>query len=292
MSPKKRNREENDSNDLMRSLQDIRDEIRKMQRKNNDTDEATEEVGVEITENDDIEKRLNRLQEKLDATAAALEEVQDFVFQNATGARPFIHQQKIMEAMLTFGSPDKWKGKAPRDLASELTTVQRALNEKKEFAAANELQGLVEVAETAREIIMLNPSAASWIKKALDEAIGTVLCQGKEKRGQAILWTCLQRQLIEKVAEHERQGSTKVKSTSSSSGQAELPCRNCIKNGLQNQMHTVAECAKRRNSCRIECAFCQQDPATKEFPCHWRDNCPTLRKWERESASRNFGFNR
>lgn len=196
-----------------------------------------------------------------------------------------------MKAMLAYGTTEYWKSKGPKELAAELTTVQCTLNEKKNFEAANELQGLIEVAEMAREVIMVNAAVSSWIKKTLDDAIGTVLCQGKEKRRQAIFWTCIQRQIIEKVAEQDKKSSyTKPKTESSSSGAAELPCRNCIQNGLQNQMHTVSECAKRRNICRLECAYCPQKPITKEFPSHWRDDCPVLRRRERTSSSRNSGF--
>lgn len=145
----------------------------------------------------------------------------------------------------------------------------------------------------AREVVLLNSNASTWIKKALDDAIGTVLCLGKERRGQAIFWQCVQRQLVEKVAEHgQKTSSYKSKNDSSSSGAADIPCRNCIKNGLQNQYHTVTECARRKNPCRLECAFCIQDPITKEFPCHWRDDCPVLRRRERTNSTRNTGFSR
>lgn len=293
MPSAKRVRESNNNDELIRSLADLKSEIKKLRRANINEKDEQEEVVVEIKENFDAEKRFIEMEKKMNDMATAIQDIKEFLFQNATGARPFINQQAIMKAMLSYGTSDYWKSKAPKELAAELTTVQRSLNEKKQFEAASELQGLVEVAEMAREVVLLNSAASGWIKKALDDAIGTVLCLGKEKRGQAIFWQCVQRQLIEKVAEQEKKASIiKPKNESSSSGAAEIPCRNCIKNGLHNQFHTVSECAKRKNPCRIECAFCTQDPSTKEFPCHWRDDCPTLRRRERSNATRNFGYNR
>lgn len=293
MPPSKRDRSDDHSKELLRGIADLKDEIKKMRKNNSASSKEKEEVVVELQEEFNAEKSFIELQAKVEIMSAALGEVQDFIFQNTTGARPFINQNAIMKAMLAFNSVDSWKSKSPKDLAAELTTVQRNLNEKKLFEAANELQGLIEVAEMAKEVILVNSSASVWLKKALDDAIGTVLCLGKEKRGQAIFWACIQRQMIEKMAEHEKKTTSfKPKSESSSSGASELPCRNCIKNGLQNQLHTVSECAKRKNPCRLECAYCPQDPTTKEFPCHWRDDCPVLRRRERYNANRNNGFNR
>lgn len=291
MPPQRRSREENDSDDLLRNLADIKREIKKLRSSKNEAKEEKQEVVIELPETFDFDKKIKEMQEKLEVLSNDLLEFKEFLFQHATGARPFIHNQAIMKAMLNHGSADSWKAKAPKELAGELTTVQRSLNEKKEFEAASELQGLVEIAEMAREIVMMNASASTWIKRALDDAIGTVLCLGKEKRGQAIFWACIQRQIVEKVAEQEKKPSiTKPKGESSSSGMAEIPCRNCVKNGLYNQMHTVSECARRRNPCRLECAYCPHDAVTKEFPCHWRDDCPAIRRRERASSSRNGFF--
>lgn len=293
MPTNKRDRQENKNDELLRTLEELKGEIKKMRKSNVESKAETENIVIELPENFNTEKELKDVQKKINEMSQSIDEIKEFLFQNATGSRPFINQQLIMKAMLAHGTTEYWKSKGPKDLASELTTVQRSLNEKKNFEAANELQGLVEVAEMTREVIMVNPAASSWIKKALDDAIGTVLCQGREKRGQAIFWACIQRQILEKVAENERKTSnTKTKTESTSSGAAEIPCRNCIKNGLTNQMHTVTECSKRRNPCRLECAFCPQDPNTKEFPCHWRDDCPVLRRRERTSSSRNFGYSR
>lgn len=291
MPTSKRSRESNNNDELLKSLVDLKNEIRKIQRLNKEDKEEEEQVVVEIKESFDAEQQFKELRKKMEEMERAIQDIKEFLFQNSTGARPFINQQAILKAMLSYGTSDYWKSKAPKDLAAELTTVQRSLNEKKQFEAANELQGLVEVAEMAREVVLLNSSASTWIKKALDDAIGTVLCLGKEKRGQAIFWQCVQRQLIEKVAEQGQKTSiVKSKAESSSSGAADIPCRNCIKNGLQNQFHTVTECSKRKNPCRLECAFCVQDPVTKEFPCHWRDDCPVLRRRERSSSTRYSGF--
>lgn len=291
MPTSKRSRESNNNDELLKSLVDLKNEIRKIQRLNKEDKEEEEQVVVEIKESFDAEQQFKELRKKMEEMERAIQDIKEFLFQNSTGARPFINQQAILKAMLNYGTSDYWKSKAPKDLAAELTTVQRSLNEKKQFEAANELQGLVEVAEMAREVVLLNSSASTWIKKALDDAIGTVLCLGKEKRGQAIFWQCVQRQLIEKVAEQGQKTSiVKSKAESSSSGAADIPCRNCIKNGLQNQFHTVTECSKRKNPCRLECAFCVQDPVTKEFPCHWRDDCPVLRRRERSSSTRYSGF--
>lgn len=292
MPSAKRAREENQNDELIRCIADLKDEIKKMRKNGNTAKEEQEEVVVEIQETMDSEKRFTEIQKKIDEMKSAIEDIKVFLFQNSTGSRPFINQAAIMKALLAHGTTDFWKSKSPKEIAAELTTVQRSLNEKKCFEAANELQGLVEVAEMAREVIMLNASSATWIKKALDDAMSTVLCQGKEKRGQAIFWACIQRQMLEKMAEHERKAAAvKPKGEASSSGAADLPCRNCVKNGLSNQMHTITECSRRRNPCRLECAFCPQDPSTKEFPCHWRDDCPVLRRRERANASRS-GFYR
>lgn len=292
MPTSKRNRDEKSNDEIIRGLEDLKREMKKLRESNKEANDNNEEVVIELPESLDSEKKIKELHDKIDGVASDLQEVKDFLFQHATGARPFINHQAIMKGMLNHGNADYWKNKAPKELASELTTVQRALNEKKEFEAASELQGLVEIADTAREIVMLNANASTWIKRALDDAIGAVLCLGKEKRGQAIFWACIQRQILEKVAEQDKKPSnTKPKSESSSSGMAEIPCRNCVKNGLQNQMHTVSECARRRNPCRLECAFCPQDPVSKEFPCHWRDECPLIRRRERANNLRN-GFYR
>lgn len=291
MPPSKRNREEKNYDDLLLGLSELKREMKKLRSSNNETKQEKEEVVIELPDNNESEKNLKELQLKVEALAKDLQETKEFIFQHATGARPFIHNQTIMKAMLNHGNAENWKNKAPKDLAAELTTVQRSLNEKKEFEAASELQGLIEVAEMAKEVVMLNTTTSSWIKRALDDAIGTVLCLGKEKRGQAIFWQCLQRQILEKVAEQDKKPIiNKPKIDSSSSGFAEIPCRNCVKNGIYNQMHTVTECSKRRNPCRLECAYCPQDPVTKEFPCHWRDDCPMLRRRERATSSRNGYF--
>lgn len=293
MPSSKRNREEFNNEDLIRSLLDLKNEIKKMKQSNIEKKDEEQEVVVEINESTETDKRFSEMKKKMDEMSSALEEIKIFIFQNSTGARPFINNTAITKAMLTYGTTEFWKSKGPKDLAHELTTVQRSLNEKQQFEAANELQGLIEVAEMAREVILLNATSATWLKKALDDALGTVLCQGKEKRGQAIFWACIQRQMLERLAEQERRSSsTKPKIESSSSGAAEIPCRNCIKNGLQGQMHTVTECSKRRNPCRLECAYCPQDPVSKDFPCHWRDDCPVLRRRERNNFTRNNGFSR
>lgn len=60
------------------------------------------------------------------------------------------------ETMLANGFAECWKLKAPRELAVELMTVQRALNENREFAVANGLQGFIEIAEAYREVVLVN----------------------------------------------------------------------------------------------------------------------------------------
>lgn len=134
---------------------------------------------------------------------------------------------------------------------------------------------------------MVNPAAHAWIKKGLEDAISAVLRRGKNRRGQEMLWGCLNKQLLKKFAE------TKGKSTETTKTQkAEYPCPNCIKGRKNNQMHTLIECFKLGNTCNLECRSCPCIPGTNNYPCHWRETCPTLRKREYNSSSRNSGFTR
>lgn len=293
MSPHKRERKPNESAELIRGINDIRNELKKIRRDNPKEDEAKEEMFIELHEQNEFGKRIDDLESKVGIMTTAIAEIKDFIFQNTTGARPFIHNERIKEAMLEQVSADRWKLKQPRELAADLMTVQRALNERREFAAANELQGLVEIAEVGREIVIMNPTAISWIGKGLEDAIGAVLCQGRERRGQSIFWECLQRQIIEKFAEQERKSNYKIKTQTPSNGTVNIPCQNCTKNGLLNVMHSVSECAKRRNPCRLECRLCPPEQGTNAIPCHWRMDCPTLQRQEQKSSSyRTYGFNR
>lgn len=284
MAPSKRNKSETESTELLRNIQDIRNELKRLRRENVREEKAKDDIIVNLSEAPDLEERFDNLSAKVKEMATSLDEVKDFLFQNATGARPFIYQNTIKEAMLEFGTAERWKAKCPRELVQDLTTVQRALNEKREFTAANELQGFVEVAEVGREVVIINPMAETWINKGLQEATATVLCQGRERRGQAIFWSCLQRQLIDKLAEQEKKLINKFKSAKSS-GEVAIPCQNCTKNGLFNVMHSIAECAKLKNPCRLECRQCPPEPGTGAIPCHWRQDCPGLRKADQKSSS-------
>lgn len=153
MAPRKRSKEESESSELLRSLNDIRNEIKRLKHGDDQKPNATDEVFVDLSENNESEERIEKIAAKTKEIAESLEEVKEFIFQNATGSRPFIYQNTIKEAMLDFGSAERWKAKCPRELVQDLITVQRALNEKKEFVAANELQGFVEVAEVGRDVV-------------------------------------------------------------------------------------------------------------------------------------------
>lgn len=211
MAPRKRERSSKENDEILRGLEDIRNEMKRIRWEKPEEERATEEVVVDLSEDDEIRKRLDSLEAKVKKIAASLADVKEFIFQNTTGSRAFIHHDQIKEVMLAIGSAERWKGKSPRDIAADLMTVQRTLNEKKEFAAANELQGFVEIAEFSPEVAIVNPTAGSWISKGLEDATWAVLCQGKERRGQTILSACLQRELLEKFAEQERK-SNKSKS--------------------------------------------------------------------------------
>lgn len=293
MGPRKREREESNNAELLRGINDIREEMKRMRRGKRDEEEANQEIIVDLSEEDENTKRIENLEAKVKKLAAGMAEVKDFLFQNTTGSRPFIYHEQIKEAMLANGSAERWKGKSPKELAADLMTVQRALNERKEFAAANELQGFVEIAEFSREVAIVNPTAGPWIAKGLEDATGAVLCLGRERRGQTILWQSLHRELLEKFAEQERKSSYKTKGQSANGDRVSIPCQNCTKNGLYNVMHSIAECAKRRNPCRLECRLCPPEQGTYAIPCHWRQDCPTLQRQEqRSSSSRSGGWNR
>lgn len=294
MAPRKRETSSNDSAELLRGIQDIRNEIKRIRREKPEEKRAMEEVVVELSDENEMRQRIESLEAKMEKLASSLAEVKDFLFQSTTGSRPFIYHEQIKEAMLASGSAERWKGKSPKDLAADLMTVQRALNEKKEFAAATELQGFVEIAEFGREVAIVNPTAGPWITKGLEDATGAVLCLGKERRGQTILWACLQRELLERFAEQERKSGNKSKKQSAGSGSGvNIPCQNCTKNGLYNVMHSISECAKRRNPCRLECRLCPPEPGTYAIPCHWRRDCPSIQRQEQESSSsRSSGWSR
>lgn len=133
--------------------------------------------------------------------------------------------------MLELGSADAWKSKSIEELAWGLSTAQLQLNEEQSFEVARELQGFIEITEAAREIILVTPTATSWVKKGLEEATGSVLRHGRERKGQALLWTCLQKHLTKKFAEREKEIiQMKGKPTEPpKQSRAEFPCANCIK---------------------------------------------------------------
>lgn len=210
--------------------------------------------------------------------------------QMATGATPFFEQDTIQEAMLNMHSADKWKSLSIKDMVTDLTTVQNRLNGDKKFKAAEEFHALIEVIEVAREISNVTPTAISWLKKAADDAVGICLRLGRDQRGQPIFWNCLVKQLEDKMA---TKGSGSGSGASSSSNPpVEFSCQNCTKGGHLNQMHSLAECARMKNPCRMECRYCPMDMETNAFPCHWRENCPNYRKRERNYAYKNISYNR
>lgn len=201
----------------------------------------------------------------------------------------------IMEAMLGECSLEKWKGKSLTDLLEDLATVQTKMNEARQFAAAIEFQGLIEIVEVANRINTTQNASAPWLKKAVDDMLGIALKTGRKRRGQTLLWSGFTKQLLERMAEIERMTAMRNKPATSGSNSPIVeifPCQNCMKGGLLNQMHTITECSKRGNVCRLECRSCPLDPNTGVAPCHWRAACPNWRKRERSFTYKNFDYKR
>lgn len=292
MSSRKRAKKDNDNDALLRGLNSLRDEIRKIHGKKDEQSTEKEDELEVVVEETTLENQMHKLQGEVRAVKESIKEVKSFIFENTTGAVAFINQAQIREAMLDETTAENWKSKQIDDFPSAFATVQRALNEEKEFDAAKEMQGIIEVAEVVREINLVNPTAAPWLKKGMDEAIGVVLRMGKERKGQSIFWGCLAKHLIKRFAEKEKDDkAAKTKPVEPpKEKKAEYPCPNCIKSGKPNMMHTLADCARMGNPCKLECRSCPCEPGTNNYPCHWNSSCPNARKRDRSSSSRNPGY--
>lgn len=291
MQSRKREKPKENENAMVTGLNALREEIRKMQKTIGGEKKAIEEEMDIVLEEAPLETEVRKLKEEVRELTTKFNDLKEFVFENNTGARAFIQQDEIKEAMLEIGSADFWKNKAVEELPAGLSMGQTMLNETRCFSAAKELQGLIEVAEAAREVVLVAPAAAPWIKKGLEDATGTVLRTGKERKGQGVFWLCLQKHLIKRMADKEKE-ATSIKGKASEpakTSKAEFPCINCFKAGKPNQLHTLVECAKAGNTCWLECHNCPIDIETNSVPLHWRERCPTLRKRDRSSSSRNPG---
>lgn len=288
-----RAREENSA--VLEGINALRDEIKRL-RKGTEEEKKRKEDDMEVVlDVTPLETEVEKLKEEIRELNEKVKEIKTFMLDYAMGARAFFNQQKIKETMLELDTPDAWKKKSIEELAWGLSTAQLQLNEEQSFEAARELQGFIEITEAAREVILVTPTATSWIKKGLEEATGAVLRHGRERKGQALLWTCLQKHLTKKFAEREKEIiQMKGKNTEPppKTNKAEFPCANCVKAGRPNQMHTLAECARFGNTCLLECRNCPIEPGSSEGPCHWREKCPYLRKRERSSGSKTGGAGR
>lgn len=192
--------------------------------------------------------------------------------------------------MLAQGNAESWRAKTIEELPASLATAQTSLNEARQFEAAKEVQAFIEIAEAAREVILVTPLASSWVKKGLEDAMGTVLRFGKEKKGQPVLWTSLQKFHIKRFADSEKEcniAKTKAATEPPKAKKAEFPCTNCAKAGKEGIMHTLTECAQAGNACLLECRNCPTEAGTKNAPCHWREFCPMLKKRNRDTAFRS-----
>lgn len=279
---------------VLAGLTALRDEMRQLRAATGlAKPEEEEEIQIVLDETT-LEREVKRQKTELKEIADNLKELKEYIFESSTGARAFVNQRIIKEKMLELGSAESWKNKTIEDLPGGLSTVQTLLNESRNFDAGKELQGFIEIAEIARETVLVTPAATHWIKKGIDEALGTVLRLGKERKGQPTLWACMTKHHLKRYAENEKEaGVSKPKALEPpKQKKAEFPCLNCAKAGKPGLMHTLTECARLGNACSLECRNCPAEAGTNNPPCHWREFCPTLRKRERTGASRSSGSSR
>lgn len=273
----KEKEESEEEQEMQRELEEIENEKEveeiKIPRKERKQEEKEDEKEI---------KKLRKDIEKLKETVSAWTE---FMGEYVTGGKPFFHQVKIEEVMLAQNTVKEWKGKQIRDIARDLASVQNKLHMKREFPAARKMHGLIEMVEVAKDITAINPSASPWMKKIVDEAIEVALREGTEQRGQAVFWSCMTKHLADHVDDGERQWKiqgNRSYGTNTSTATTQVECPNCVKNGTKGQYHTLGECAKRRNPCKMECRNCPQDNETQQFPCHWREQCPNAQARDRQ----------
>lgn len=288
-----RRSEENEA--VLAGLNALREEFRQMRAtSSNARVEEEEELRVVLDESP-LEKEVKKLKTELNELSNDYKDLKEYIFESSTGARAFLYHQIIKEKMMVQGTAESWKNKTIEELPNALGTVLNSLNESRNFDAAKEFQGFIEIAEIARETVLVTPSATFWLKKGIEEAIGTIFRLGKERKGQPTLWACLEKHHLKRFAENEKEASIpkKIKILDPPiTKKAEFPCTNCAKMGKPGLMHTLTECARLGNACGLECRNCPADPTTNNPPCHWREFCPTLRKRDRSGASRSTGSSR
>lgn len=281
--PDESEEDENEMKEILREIEEEKEnEEEPIPRKQKEKEDENE-----TKEMRELKRRIGKMEESFKAWKEFLEET-------VTGGKPFFYQVKIEEAMLRQNTIKEWGNKQIRDIARDLASVQNKLHTEREFPAARELHGLIEMVEVTKEITSVNPSALPWMKKAVDDAIEVALRQGTDQRGQAVFWGCLTKHLADHMADGERQWAQQRRQTTGSTTTTTtslIPCQNCVKNGVQGQFHTLGECAKRKNVCKMECRNCPQDPETHTFPCHWREQCPNLRNKENRPY-RNMPYSR
>lgn len=138
------------------------------------------QIETKLTE---LQQREKQMEENFATWLQKTKQMEEFINSAAAGGKAFVGQRQIQDMMREVNSVDKWRTKSISETADDLTMVQSRINDDQEFAAAKQLQGLVEVVNAAKEITAINPTATSWIKKAIDEAIGIALRLRKEHGG-------------------------------------------------------------------------------------------------------------
>lgn len=245
------------------------------------TTQSVQPVGDEASLESRMEDLARRVRE-LESSQIKWRELRESVGEIITGGKPFMEQDTILNAMQKEATDKEWKSKTVRDLASDIRTVMNKLHGQANTDAARELSGLLEVVEAAEGITIARSGSTAWIRKGLEDAVSIVLRLGREHRGHPVLWGCLVKQLLDRVADLEshveqlQQGRKDKSSSSSGDG-----CQNCAASGRPFQKHTLGDCFKRGNPCRLPCRFCNLDPSTGAYPMHWRDDCPSYKKRER-----------
>lgn len=153
----------------------------------------------------ELQEEIKQLKQQIKRKDELTTEWRDYVVKYIRGGEPFFYKTQIKEMMLEQNSSDKWKSKEIREVMTDLTMVQNKLNTRRRFGAADETHGLIQVCGVARDITSVFPYAITWVKKAVDDTLEIALREGREYRRQGIFRNCMVKQLINQVAEMERQ---------------------------------------------------------------------------------------
>lgn len=122
--PKRKEAQKNDeNNEIKKGLFDLWDEIRKLQKKEKREDMTQEEVMQIILDKVPFESEVKKLKIEVGQFKEKLEDIRTFMFEHATGARPFFNQQIIKDTMLEDCTAEHWKGRSVEDLPGALATI-------------------------------------------------------------------------------------------------------------------------------------------------------------------------